>query len=478
MNLTSIIRRRARTQPDAIALIAANGQPISYRDFDRRIDASAAHAASLGIRPGDVVGFDLHTTTELIYGLGLARLGVVTADQRLPPHLLRLRLTADAPPDAPTDAATLQFDPAWTSLPTTGPTLGDIIAPHAAPEAICRIFASSGTTGQPKFIPLSHELQVRRVLSHWLDQAPEGGRRWILTSFGTTLGFGAAVRTWFEGGCVVRADPARAADIIPTHRVSAITASPTALADLLERLPAHAGPFPTLRGIEAGGHRISPALHHAVRTRLGGQLISHLGATEVGRIASAPLEQIHARPGAAGHLLPGVVMQSVDAQDRPLPPGEAGILRVRTNAMVQGYLGADAATGSAFRDGWFYPGDTGHIAPDGMVILGGRVSELINCGGDKIDPVILEAALCRLPQVTDAAAFGVPDAHGITRLWAAITATTTIDQSTLAACCAQALPGLRPRAILQVPRMPRNDNGKIIKALLVEYAQKIQTDPR
>lgn len=130
----------------------------------------------------------------------------------------------------------------------------------------------------------------------------------------------------------------------------------------------------------------------------------------------------------------------------------------------------DEASAQAFRDGWFVSGDIGAVWPDGMLTVTGRVSDLINRGGTKVSPRVIEQALLSLPTVIDAAAFGVPDASGLEQIWAAIVARARIDDTVLNAFCQRALPGISPTTILQMAALPRNENGKLLREQLVAIA--------
>jgi acyl-CoA synthetase (AMP-forming)/AMP-acid ligase II len=132
------------------------------------------------------------------------------------------------------------------------------------------------------------------------------------------------------------------------------------------------------------------------------------------RPCSSTLEDID---GAVGHIHPGYEAQAVDADDEPLPLGAEGRIRLRGANIIDGYFCEATPARDVFRDGWFYPGDVGSITASGVMTINGRESEFINAGGVKVNPRVIEDVLLALPDVTDAAAFGVPDRMGVTRVW-------------------------------------------------------------
>ena len=123
----------------------------------------------------------------------------------------------------------------------------------------------------------------------------------------------------------------------------------------------------------------------------------------------------------------------------------------------------DTASRDVFRDGWFYPGDMGTVTQDGMLIIGGREKSVLNLGGDKINPELVEHVLSAAPGVSDAAAFAIPNALGIDEMWAAIVwRGNAADQSAVQTHCRNNLPErFQPIHYVTVAAIPRNQFGKI-----------------
>jgi acyl-CoA synthetase (AMP-forming)/AMP-acid ligase II len=190
-------------------------------------------------------------------------------------------------------------------------------------------------------------------------------------------------------------------------------------------------------------------------------------------VASAPVQALTHIPGAAGYVLPDMTMEAVDAAGNVLPSGQNGLLRTRSPCGVAGYLGDEAATRAVFRDGWFYSGDIGTVTPDGMLIIAGREKSVVNLGGDKINPELLERVLTAFAAVADAAAFAIPNRLGIDELWAAVVwRGGAADEKALRAHCESNLPvNFRPMHYLTVAALARNDAGKLDRRRLPELAR-------
>jgi acyl-coenzyme A synthetase/AMP-(fatty) acid ligase len=431
----------------------------------------AAHARRLGLRAGASAQIIVNPPDEvpaLILLLALARIGVTTAEPGMLKHQPILFQAAGAKTVA---TGAVSFDASWLE--------GD--APetpiHDDPSALVHIFASSGTTGLPKRIGFTHDLMAKRVFARWLGLS--GGRAVPMIAVGLSgaWGYASVLRTLWAGGTIVLFDPRDPIPPMHRHGVTHLLASTIALRSILGHLPRDGPPPPTLEVIETGGSTVPLVLLQEAMARLCPDIMVYLGATEVGGIAAGPavtvLAERESRPGLIGPLFPGVRAQAVDDADQPLPPGHEGILRVATWTHVDGYLGETDAN-AALRGGWFYPGDTGAVWPDGMISLTGRASEIINAGGMKVSPTVVEERLLALPGVAEAAAFGVPDAGGIERIWAAIVADPPLDDSALDTFCDRSPKGQAPEVILRLTALPKTESGKVLRRALRDLALTVR----
>jgi acyl-coenzyme A synthetase/AMP-(fatty) acid ligase len=152
----------------------------------------------------------------------------------------------------------------------------------------------------------------------------------------------------------------------------------------------------------------------------------------------------------------------VGEEGSAVPPGTNGIVRIR--ATCQGAPYPPGADNPSFRDGWFYPGDLGSIGPDGLMVLTGRTSDIINVGGLKLAPEVIEDVLCKHPAVTEAAAFGSVGQSGVEEISVAVVANRQIADSHLIDWCAER--GIPLRHIFVVEALPKTASGKIHRDLL------------
>jgi acyl-coenzyme A synthetase/AMP-(fatty) acid ligase len=120
-----------------------------------------------------------------------------------------------------------------------------------------------------------------------------------------------------------------------------------------------------------------------------------------------------------------------------------------------------------FRNGWFYPGDTGSVGAAGYLFLRGRVDDVLNLGGEKIDPRLIEELLDEQPQIIGSAVVVVNMDTGVPVLVAAVEALAPFDSEALKRLCEKRLGRIyMPRAIVQIDALPRNETGKVMRSAL------------
>ena len=471
MNITDPIRRLAQVSPNAVAIVRQDDVNISYREFDRAIDFLARRVLDGGLFPGNAAAVAVTGPYKfLVLTLALARLGVVCVPDSMPGDSIDFRFTEDAAA-AGQGKRTVVVDRTWWDSPPSSVSLQPVPS-FQDDAAVFRVFPSSGTTGTPKFVAVSHAMIADRIFAKWLGvRLPDDARQICFVGAGTHYGFGALLRVLWVGGTLVM--PAKLEQIVPfiqRYRVNALVIAPISLQGVVASLPPGFVPIPSLEAIEVAGSPLSNRLYDLARQRLCANVISVYGSVEAGAIASAPKPALYDHPGAVGYVHPGVEVQAVDDNDVPVPPGTEGVLRVRSHTCAKGYVGDAAVSAKVFKGGWFYPGDVGAVARDGLLTLGDRASDVINNGGNKVSPQVIEDVLLSIASIRDAAAFGVPDAMGVTQIWAAIVPNGTLDADALRALCHERLKEKAPTAFMQVREVPRNAAGKVLRDELKKMA--------
>jgi acyl-CoA synthetase (AMP-forming)/AMP-acid ligase II len=475
VNIVDPILAQCRFQPDAPALCVPGTQhaTIAYGQLSKLINNVARHAGRVGLRRGDTVVLyvtDLIGQATLI--LGLAKAGVVTVSGRgpdLPPELKVDAVLADIEGGLPSGKRIIQVDARWMD--------GDGSPFHeraGGADETCRVVFTSGTTGVPKAVAFSHRMVVERIARFdYLAGSllPASHRACLDLGFTTSLGYLYLIYALTRGGLVILPVSAyeNVANACEFYGADAWVGSPGGLVKLLDHYEERTDRRCGFRGMLSGGSFLAKSLSERVRSRLCANLVSAYGSTETNMVATAPAFLTAATPGAVGHLTPGMAVEAVDENDRRVGEENEGLIRIRGPYNVKEYVGAPEETARAFRDGWFYPGDIGRVTRYNLLIITGRQKTVMNIGGDKVSPDVIEATLMAFPGIDQAGVIGVLNSYGIEEIWAAVASRENINEERLRSYCQGLLPpAFMPRRIVRLEAIPLNEMGKVDRRRLAE----------
>jgi acyl-CoA synthetase (AMP-forming)/AMP-acid ligase II len=468
----------ARQRPGALAVLDAAG-PVPYQALARDVDAFATELVERGLTRDDMVGLHLgFSYLHILAILALDRLGIAStsfpvagatpaAPDVRPEHRLTALISGQPAPAAPPCR--------WVTLPDhqrpklDGADTARLAALDDPPDALLRVIWSSGTTGGLKGTPLTRALLTRRlVLRRLLHGVGPRTRAFTGAPLSTPPGYMMVLATLAAGGAVILPSPS--VDFVSFANLVGVTNTsgpPAMIAALLERQPRR---LETVECFEVIGANLSGELARRASLALTPNLWIDYGTTETGRIAGGDVSLAIADPTAAGVVIPWIDVEIVDGADRPLPMGQEGRLRVRGPQVITGYYKDAAATRRNFRDGWFYPGDMGVLAADRVLRITGRVEDMIVRGSETLSPVPIEEVIRGLPGVRDAAVFAVPLGEAAPEIGAALVLEPGTDPPTLRAGMTAKLGESAPTRVFVMERLPRNDNGKVLRRELVGMA--------
>jgi acyl-CoA synthetase (AMP-forming)/AMP-acid ligase II len=251
-------------------------------------------------------------------------------------------------------------------------------------------------------------------------------------------------------------------DASDLYRPSYVSMAPSTLVDLLTTLARTPRRTRKVAYLRLSGAYCTLATREKALCQFAEHVLTSYGATEIGRVALGDFEEIKGTEGSVGRIRDGVTVETVDENGQPLPAGSEGELRIKPPAGVAAtYLGPDGDV-DVLRDGWFYPGDIGCVdLSTGQLIFTGRKSTVINIGGTKISPEIVEGTLLEMPEIEDVAVAPMASEHGYQLICALVVdgGRLTLDDVTTF------LLGRKRRfpvsALRSVASIPRTDNGKI-----------------
>jgi acyl-[acyl-carrier-protein]-phospholipid O-acyltransferase/long-chain-fatty-acid--[acyl-carrier-protein] ligase len=273
-------------------------------------------------------------------------------------------------------------------------------------DDLATVIFSSGSTGEPKGIMLSHrniaanvESMIQAVALRPSDRAL--GVLPFFHSFGYTVTLWAPLQV--GASVLYHPDPRQAREIgelCRKHRCTLYLSTATFLRFCLRKCEPN--DFHTLRVLICGAEKLPLSLAQEFERKFGVLPMEGYGCTELSPVASTNLPDVEIdgvrhisnKPGTVGQPLPGVAARVVHPDSRaPLPIGEEGLLLIHGGNVMEGYLGQPAQTRAALQDGWYVTGDMARLDEDGFIALTGRLSRFAKCGGEMVPLEKIEETL-------------------------------------------------------------------------------------
>jgi acyl-coenzyme A synthetase/AMP-(fatty) acid ligase len=336
-------------------------------------------------------------------------------------------------------------------------------------QSICRVDLSSGTTGRPKALSLTVKAFHEWVANYY---TAIGSGSWdrilLLPGLTSSWGFTMAAHALAAGRTMLRAvTPRDSLQMMSVYGAEALAASTQQLRELVRAQTQAPIPCLSLGAVMTAGALMSRALLLEARATICNSIVNQYGSSEAGSTAYAMADQLTEIEGATGYVVPGAQVEIVGENSESLPPGSEGIVRIRASWQAQSFPPGAA---SESNDAWFYPGDRGRLTADGLLVLSGRTSEVINAGGLKLAPDVIEEILLGHPNVADAGAFSSLGTSGIEEIYIAIVPRAPLSEQHIVAWCAERnLPVTR---VFLVESLPKTALGKIqrgeLKRLLTQ----------
>lgn len=425
----------------------------------------------------------LWQTDEMHYGLVDSGAKVLFADKERAeqwcamesrPDITVVTVRTASPPEG-----TLRLD---ELLKSSTPQL-PAVAVHADDPAV--ILYTSGSTGRPKGVLSSHRA-VLAALYGWEVDAVQYAKRYpapaggppapapaallgipLFHVMGLNGGFLSSFRSQRRLVCMVKWDPAHAAELIERERITSFSAPPAMTGDLVREAQRTHRDLSSLRSVGGGGAARPPEqVRQIERTfRNAGPGIGW-GMTETNALGTLISGAEYVQyPDSAGYTVIGAELRVVGDDGRPLPAGAPGELQVRGATMFTEYWNRPDATADSFDGDWFRTGDVAFVNEAGLLYIVDRIKDLIIRGGENIGCGQVEAALAMHPHVIEAAVYSVPDERLGEEVGATVYGTDELDLDELRAFLLQHL------ARHEVPRymfvthepLPRTASGKLFK---------------
>jgi long-chain acyl-CoA synthetase len=502
-NLHDLLRRSADHAPSTL-LLAHDGRHLTYGVADEAASRVAWSLRERGIAAGDRVILALPNGPEyLLAYFGILKAGAVViptsaeepaaglaqivATSKAKAMFVRSRTRGRAADSAPVLALhDGDAEVAFEALLDAGGNLHL----HRPGDALAMVLFTSGSTGAPKGVMLSHAnlLANTDAVATYLRLSASDGAA-LMLPFSYSYG-DSVLRTHVAVGGFIAASPTDGSpgDLLDAIERYACTGLP-GVAPLLALAAATQEQRPrrlrSLRYVTQAGGPIHPTVIDAVRACFApAELFLMYGQTEAGpRLTYLPPADLDRKRGSVGRAVPGITLRIAGPGGEELAPGVVGELVARGPSVMLGYLDDPVESGRVLRDGELWTGDAASIDEDGFVYLAGRTREMLKVAGHRVAPQEIADALLSFPEVADSAVLGLADrVLGQTIAAVIVPAdpagdSAALQRSILARCATLLPPHKRPSHVFAVDRLPRNRRGKLDHDALARLAARHQPEP-
>src|SRR6266542_3587456 len=522
--LHELFEQQAGRTPERMA-VRCGEQTLTYRELNEQANQLAHYLRQQGVGPDRPVGLCLERSAEtMVAVLAILKAGgaYVPLNPDNPPARLQQQLEGAAA--LLTETKLIGHMPAfagpvlaldrdrrlWASQPKSNP------ACHTTPENLVYVIYTAGSTGVPKGVAVRHRNLVNYAdfISKRLDldQYPEGLQFATVSTLGADLGNTCIYPALISGGGLhivsyeTATDPRQFADYLSKHPVDVLKIVPSHLQALVNSLNDDAAELLPRKYLILGGETLTPKLVEKIETlNPGCEILNHYGPTEttVGSLTLKLKEYDWRNPERAsipiGCPIQNTQVYILDANLESVPIGVTGELYIAGAGVTAGYLGQAEKTAerflknpfvgdanAAFGSKMYRTGDRARYGEDGKIEFLGRGDDQVKIRGFRIELGEIEAVLARHAAVKQVVALAREDGQGDKRLLAYVVpqrasssvsaAATEVTGESLRAYLKQELPDyMVPQAIVVLPKLPLNANGKIDRHALPEPEQLIQT---
>lgn len=497
--LTDRVLARALERGTRAALVdAVTGRTITYAELPSLVERIAAGMTTLGVRKGDVVCiFSGNTIDFLPAFLAVARLGAVTTTvnpqatqgdlaRQLADSKARFLITTAAleptwRPSAGTFERVVVFDrdavpSGCLPFATLANDRGTPPEVSIAPEDLVALPYSSGTTGLPKGVMLTHRnlvAQIRQVegTAHARDGEDISV---VFLPFFHIYGLVAIGLVGLSSGLTMvvmpRFDLDTYLDLVERHRATLLHVVPPVVVAFGKHPSIAHRDYASVRKLFSAAAPLAAETSDRCVKRIGCVLQQGYGLTETSPATHVAFEDPSmSKAGSIGHPVPNTECRIVDPATREdVTPGRDGEIWIRGPQVMRGYLNRPDATAEMIdADGWLHTGDIGHADEGGHFFIVDRLKELIKYKGLQVAPAELEALLLQHPAIADAAVVGFPDAEAgeIPRAFVVTRSPLTAD-ALMAWVAERVAPYKKIRKVDFIEAIPKSPSGKILRRLL------------
>ncbi len=483
---------------------------FTYEQFSRRVFRLAHFLKKRGLGPGHqaaILHYNCHIFLETYYASALIGLTLVPLNYRLSPreidYILNdseselILLHSDFWPKIES-IKNLKIPPSHILLtnhqgPTPLPGLDyEAVLRSSSPDPIpdggpgeettAQIYYTSGTTGRPKGVMLSHKNCYLHALGTLAELQLTDSDVWLHVAplFHLADAWATWAVTWAGGTHVLvrEFEPRDVLDTLIRERITLTNMIPTMLNLLINHPAFPACDFPHLRVLLSGGAPIAPEVVRKIMQGFGCDYIQTYGMTETSpfltfsilkdHLKSLPPEKQFQFKSRTGRPFIGVSLKVVRDNGEEVRPDdqEVGEIIVRGDTITPGYWKLPEETQKAIKNGWLYTGDLAVMDEEGYANIVDRKKDMIITGGENVYSTEVENILYQIPQILETAVFGIPDEKWGEAVHAAVVLKEgqSISEEEIIRFCKMNLARYKaPKSISFLPQLPRTGSGKLFK---------------
>ena len=510
MNIWMTLQKALDLYPQKLAVVDGD-RSYTYRQIGERVAGLARYLQKQGIQPEDrisVLEVNSHVYLEIYYAAAGIGAIVNPLNYRLAARevafilndadscwLIAATRFADVVKGVLNAGVSLEGiiwigDPPAESYPTESHGYEEAIAAGAGDvepvsveeNQVAHLYYTSGTTGQPKGVMLTH----KNVCSHALGTIAElklvDSDVWghVAPMFHLADAWATFAITWVGGRHVMigQFEPEAVMATIQEQQISLSNLIPTMLNLMIKHPRVAEYNFSSLREILSGGAPIAPELVKSIMEILGCDYIQTYGMTETSPYLTFSILKDHLKElppdtqlkykSKTGRPAIGVDLKVVDESGMPIADDEqqVGEIWVRGDSVTPGYWNRPEETAKAFTDGWLHTGDLATLDSEGYVNIVDRKKDMIVTGGENVYSTEVENVLYMHPKILEAAVFGVPDEKWGEAVSAAVVLRTdeTASADDIIAFCKERQASYKaPKNIVFLDELPKTGSGKIYK---------------
>ncbi|QBD80417.1 long-chain-fatty-acid--CoA ligase [Ktedonosporobacter rubrisoli] len=348
--------------------------------------------------------------------------------------------------------------------------LSDLEGVTVSPDDTAVILYTSGTTGRPKGVVLTHRNLIANALNSVGGTAPHERKAEVqLAILPLAHAYGLAISNiaCLSGARIImhpRFDVHAVLSAIERHHITAFSAVPAMFVALLNTPDTEKYDTSSLQTCSSGSAPLATEVLQSFEQKFQCRIREGYGLSEAAAILTTQPRDAAPKPGSVGVPIAGVEIQIVDANGKPMAVGQTGEIIARGPSIMQSYYNLPDETANALRDGWLHTGDLGRLDEEGYLYIVERKKDIIIRGGFNIYPRDVEEVLAMHQAVIESAVIGIPSANMGEEVKAFVVTRFPVEAEALMAHCREKLANYKtPSQIEFVDSLPRNSVGKIDK---------------